>query len=491
MTIAFLALVAVALVTMFAVDPAPKPIDTSNKDKSVELLTERMVAIRAQCDQFLETAQTDKRNLTEEERGQIRELNVEFEQLKDELQLREALDKQNDFLNASAGPKVPLDQPRQHTEFEDTRGADPVQPTAHRTSVPAQPRSLAAGRCGYRSFGEFADTVRNAARPGGHVDKRLYEMRAPTTVGSEGSGPDGGFAIPPDFRNEILIKVMGEDTLLGRTTQIQTEGNTLTLPLDETTPWQTSGGILANWEGENNQLTQSKPQLNQVTVRANKLAVLVPITDELLEDATALDSYLRRKAPEKINFKVNLAIMQGTGAGQPLGILNAPGTVSVAKEGSQTADTVVYENVRKMYNAMYAPYRNSGAVWLINQDVEPQLQQMVHAGTSSDVPVWLPAGGISGKPFDTLYGHPIITTQACETLGDLGDIVFASMPEYLSVIKAGGIRAETSMHLWFDYDTMAFRFIMRVGGLPMLSSAISARDGSGSYGAFVSLAVRG
>jgi HK97 family phage major capsid protein len=58
--------------------------------------------------------------------------------------------------------------------------------------------------------------------------------------------------------------------------------------------------VLAFWAAEGAAATQSKPSLKNVTVRAEKLIALVPVTDELLSDAPALESYLRKKAPQKI-----------------------------------------------------------------------------------------------------------------------------------------------------------------------------------------------
>ena len=65
------------------------------------------------------------------------------------------------------------------------------------------------GKWGWRTFGEFAAAVRPASRNGGHVDPRLV-VNAPTTVSTEGIGADGGYAVPPDFREAIMEKVMGE-----------------------------------------------------------------------------------------------------------------------------------------------------------------------------------------------------------------------------------------------------------------------------------------
>jgi HK97 family phage major capsid protein len=83
---------------------------------------------------------------------------------------------------------------------------------------------------------------------------------------------------------------MGSDSLLARTDQQTTSVNQITFPTDETTPWQTSGGVLVNWEQEAAAAAQSKPALGENTVRAYKLRALVPVTEELLADAGALST---------------------------------------------------------------------------------------------------------------------------------------------------------------------------------------------------------
>jgi HK97 family phage major capsid protein len=187
---------------------------------------------------------------------------------------------------------------------------------------------------------------------------------------------------------------------------------------------------------------------------------------------------------------VDLAIFQGSGSGQPQGILTGTGTVSIAKEGSQTADTVVAQNVLKIWSRLYAPWR-PGAVWLINQDVEPQLTQMYivdqESTPVSSWPVYLPAGGFAGLQFATLFGRPVHFTQVCETLGDKGDIMVANLKQYLILEKAGGMKTSTSIHFWFDQDALALKVVMRIAGQPMFDDTIAARDGTTTYSAFVTL----
>lgn len=362
----------------------------------------------------------------------------------------------------------------------------------HRQSVPQVPKSprievVDDGRWGWQSLGEFALGVRTAAMPGGQsrMDNRLI-ANAPTTYGTEGVGSDGGFAVPPQYSSEIVQLLKSEQSLLSLTDQMTTTSNSMVFPVDETSDWQSTGGILAYWESEAGQITQSKPSFKQLTVNANKVTALVPVSEELREDAPALDRYLRMKAPQKILFKVNLAIVQGTGAGQPLGILNSGALVSVAKETGQAADTIVFENINKMWSRLYAPCRMN-AVWLINQDIEPQLDGMSVTVGTGGAPVYLPPGGLADTPYARLKGRPVIPTQACETLGDQGDIILADLSQYLTVQKAGGMRSEVSVHLWFDYDLAAYKFVLRIGGQPWWSTTISARDGSNTMSPFVTL----
>jgi hypothetical protein len=57
----------------------------------------------------------------------------------------------------------------------------------------------------------------------------------------------------------------------------------------------------------------------------------------------------------------------------------------------------------------------------------------------------------------------------------------------MSIVKASGIRVDVSMHLYFDYDMLAYRFVMRLTGQPWMRGPITAPDNSTTYGSFVAL----
>ena len=73
----------------------------------------------------------------------------------------------------------------------------------------------------------------------------------------------------------------------------------------------------------------------------------------------------------------------------------------------------------------------------------------------------------------------MIVTEACATLGDMGDVIFADLAGgYFAPYKAGGIQSAMSMHLYFDQGLNAFRWTFRVGGQPWLSAAVTPASGS-------------
>jgi HK97 family phage major capsid protein len=88
-------------------------------------------------------------------------------------------------------------------------------------------------------------------------------------------------------------------------------------------------------------------------------------------------------------------------------------------------------------------------------------------------------------------GRPVIETEHNEVQGTVGDIVFADLNEYLMVTK-GNLRADASMHVAFDYDVMAYRFITRVNGQPWWESALTPNKGgaNNTLSPFVALATR-
>lgn len=424
-------------------------------------------------------ADAEGRELTAEEGAEITTMLARFEQVENAIDTRRSIE--------AASARLANPQGRRTDPDDVVNNA--ARPTAGRRALPQARDAADVGKFGFRSFGEFAQSVRSAQMPGGRgVDPRLIANAAsPAEHASEGVPADGGYAVPPDFRRDIVIKIMGEESLLGRTDQQVSNSNNVTYPVDETNPGSASG-IQAFWTAEGAQKTPSKPVLGQQTTTLNKLAAIVPVTDELLEDVGGLSNYLRTKTPQAFDFEINDVIIDGTGAGQPKGILRSGALIEVPAETNQAADTVNYQNIVNMWSRMHAAYR-ANAVWLINQDIEPQLMQMSFpvSGGATAVPAYMPPGGLSDAPYGRLLNRPVIATEAAKPLGTTGDIMLVDLKQYLSLTKVGGLRQDVSMHLWFDYDMTAFRFVMRIGGKPWWETPITPKNSQLTRSPYVAL----
>lgn len=351
---------------------------------------------------------------------------------------------------------------------------------------------------GFEHLGEFAAAVFNSGLPNTDMDERLNKIRfeSAATGMSQGVGADGGILVPPSFRNEIWTGMQSQvDNLLARTDQYPVTGESLTMPASAETSRATGsryGGIQGYWLAEAAQMTSSKPKLRQMKLEPQELAVLVYVTDKLLRNAPALNAFVSRAASEEILFLINDAIINGNGVGQPLGILNGGGLVTVAKETGQAAATLVLDNIHKMWSRMFAPAR-ANAVWLVNQDVEPQLEDLAATVGTGGVPVYLPQGAsgptITESPNARLKGRPVLPVEYCATLGTVGDILLVNLQYYATGLK-GAMRDDMSIHLRFDYNETAFRFLFEVDGQPWMNNVLTPFKGSATKSAYVALATR-
>ncbi|MCJ8501023.1 phage major capsid protein [Desulfatitalea alkaliphila] len=344
----------------------------------------------------------------------------------------------------------------------------------------------------FNSFGEQLRAIRDAGIPGGPVDNRLHQVVNSASGLNETVPSDGGFLIEKQFAAELLQNVYesGQVAKLCRRIQISGNSNGIKIPgLDETSRATGSrwGGVRSYWVGEAEEKTASKPKFRQIDLELKKSAVLIYATDELLQDSTVLTEAIGRMARDELAFALDDAIINGTGATQPLGILNSGGLVTQAAE-SQAAGTLVPENIVKMW-ARLLPASQKSAVWLINQELLPQLYLLTLEGSSGGVaPLYMPAQGLSQAPYGTIFGRPVIPIEQCQAPDTAGDIILGDFSNGYILAEKGGIDAAMSIHVRFVYDESVFRFVMRIDGQPVLSAPISPFKGSNDVGHFVCLA---
>lgn len=355
----------------------------------------------------------------------------------------------------------------------------------------------------FADFGEFLASVRSSTlrnKKGQPADPRLVEIQewnqqvqAATQGANELVGSDGGFLVQTDLTNDLLDRVYQTGILARKARRIPVGANANGIKInvvDETSRATGSrwGGVQVYRAAEGDAATKSKPKFKQLEMSLEKLIGLFYATDEILSDTTALTSVAGTAFVEEFGFRVDDEMVRGTGVGQMQGILIADCLVSVSKETGQAADTLLAENVEKMYARM--PARSlASAEWDINQGLWPQIFQLHHVIGTSGVPMFIPAGGLPNAPFGSLLGRPIQPLEQASAPGDLGDILFADWSEY-AVIDKGGIKTASSIHVEFLTDQEVFRWTLRNNGRPRWTSSLTPYKGSDVISPFVALQAR-
>lgn len=440
--------------------------------RSLKELKARKNDCRLKAINIIEKAEKEDRFLTEEENKELNKLEAEMRSWEQQI-IRLEVFKQDEEEKK---------EPEKKEEEQDTNesAAEPDETEV----VKDDPKKDEERK--FRTLGEQMMAVYRAASPAGKIDRRLTTRSASGL--NETNPSDGGFLVQKDFVADLLKRTYETGILASKVKKIplSTNANGIKInAIDEDSRANGSrwGGIKTYWENEADQLTASKPKFRQMELSLKKLTGLCYVTDELLQDATALENVIREGFAEEFGFKIDDAILEGTGAGQPLGILNSGSLVKVEKEPGQK-DLITVENLVKMWSRIWSRSR-ANAVWYINSEIEPLLYTL----KVGDKPVYIPAGGLSESPYGTLLGRPVVPLEQCSAVGEVGDIILADLSQYVLIDK-GGINATSSIHVRFLYDENVFRFIYRVDGQPVWNKALQPYKGSASVSPFVALAKR-
>ena len=331
----------------------------------------------------------------------------------------------------------------------------------------------------WRSKGEFFMAVKQAGLHPASEDPRLLAVKA--TGANEAIPSQGGYLVPPEVSTSIIGSMYRPGTLLSQMRVETISSNRMIYPaVDETSRANGSrnGGIYGYWTGEGEEKTASKGAFRQLDIPLHKLAVLCVATDELLADATALESWLGTAVPDEIRFRVEDAIINGDGVAKPYGILkNVSGLTSCTRTDASEIDAL---DIGRMWGARVAG--QGDYIWVCNQGIFPQLLNL----SVGQMPVFLPAGGMGGQIYSTLLGRPLIEVEYCPALGTAGDLLLFSPSAYKLVQKGGGIETASSIHVYFTKDETAFRWVYRIGGQPVYNAEMTGFD-SATYGRYMVL----
>jgi len=317
------------------------------------------------------------------------------------------------------------------------------------------------------------------------VDPRLAFMDTSGQIKTaghleEGDDVQGGFLVPEVYRKDLMMIALENAVVRpnGATVIPPVKTDSINIPyVDDTTHASTVfGGVVGTWTAEAAAKTANKPTFGQMTLTPHKLAGLTYLSHELRDDsAIAIVPLIKRMFGSAWGYYEDDAFINGTGAGQPLGILNCGCLKSVYRN---TTSHVYYEDLTEMYSCML-PSSHPYAIWVINPGVLPDLLAM---GAGSAAPasghnvIWVSKDmGAANKIPGTIFGRPFIISEKMQALGTAGDIGYFDFRYYL-IFDRQPLTIDFSSHVAFTTDEDCWRFVLRVAGQCWPQSALTLKN---------------
>lgn len=384
---------------------------------------------------MLETADSESRDLTEQEEKEFSYLDAAVEKLKAE-------------------------EKRVHKLItDDTDLATPVKTV--RTYITPKPAPE-----DFRTLGEFLHAVRFDP-----TDHRLEERAQ-----SMGIGTEGGFAVPTQFIPQLRMIDPAAAIFRPRCTVIPAgdpPDAQVSMPaLNQGAAKNIYGGMTVGWIAEGGTKPETDLALREITLTPKEVAGHTVITDKLLRNWGAAESLISNMLRLCVTGAEDTAFLSGDGVGKPLGITNSPAALTI---GRTTSGSIVFGDIR----AMYGRVKFGGSlVWIGSQTILPQLMAMTDAGTNS---VWLPGGtsGAANPPPGSLFGIPLVISERSAALGTTGDLILCDLSYYL--IKDGsGPFVATSPHVHFTANKTVIKVFWNVDGQPWIEEPMPLEGASSS-----------
>ena len=293
---------------------------------------------------------------------------------------------------------------------------------------------------------------------------------------TKGFDSAGGYFVPPEFTAELLDAALEDEIVRPRcrvVPMLTDQKKVASFAHSDSSSSVLFGAYSGGWAGEATTATDQTPAVRQIELNAKKLFLYSTASRELLEDGESFTSQLRQAMIKSASWFLDDALLNGDGSNKPKGVLGDVAQVTVSKETGQAAATIVYPNLTKMFARLH-PASMKNSVWVASSTTIPQLTQMsVDVGTGGS---HIRAMSEVDGSFNIL-SRPVIFTEKLASVGTLNDIILVDFTQYLVGLRQE-IVIDSSKHIGFASDTVAFRCILRVDGQGTWSAPYTPKTGS-------------
>ncbi len=283
-----------------------------------------------------------------------------------------------------------------------------------------------------------------------------------------GTDSEGGYLVPDEFEHTLVEALEEENFFRSIATVIQTSSGDRKIPVVATKG-------TASWIDEEGAYPESDDSFGQVSIGAYKVATMLKVSDELLNDSVFnLEAYISKEFGRRIGTKEEEAFFTGDGKGKPTGIFNATGGAS---EGVTTAAAnITFDDVMDLYYAVKSPYRKK-AVWVLNDTTVKALRKLKDNNGNY---IWQPSVQ-AGQP-DMILNRPYHTSAYVPEIAAGAKVMAFGDFSYYWIADRQGRSFKRLNELFAATGQVGFLASQRVDGKLILSEAVKtmAIKGSGT-----------
>lgn len=293
----------------------------------------------------------------------------------------------------------------------------------------------------------------------GMRNKMSYEVQNALSIGTDS---EGGYLVPDEYERKLVEALQDEVFFRSLATVIRTSSG------DRKIPIVTSRGEAA-WIDEGGQFPESDDSFGQTSIGAYKLATMIKVSDELLNDSVFnIEAYISKEFGRRIGAKEEEAFFIGDGSGKPTGLFNATGGADTGVTAANTS--ITFDDVMDLYYSLRAPYRNK-ATWLLNDSTVKAIRKLKDGNGNY---IWQPSVK-EGEP-DRILNRPYRTSIYVPELAAGNRVMAFGDYSYYWIADRQGRSFKRLNELYATTGQVGFLASERVDGKLILSEAVKTLD---------------
>jgi len=283
-----------------------------------------------------------------------------------------------------------------------------------------------------------------------------YEVLNALQVGTDS---EGGYLVPDEFEHTLVEALEEENIFRTMAKIIQTASG------DRKIPVVASKGT-ASWVDEEGAIPESDDAFGQVSIGAYKLATMIKVSEELLNDSVFnLESYIAREFARRIGAKEEESFFIGDGTGKPTGIFNATGGAELGVTAA-SATAITVDEIMDLFYSLKSPYRKN-AVFVMNDSTVKAIRKLKDGNGQY---LWQPSI-TAGQP-DTILNRPVKTSAYVPAIAAGAKTIAFGDFSYYWVADRQGRSFQRLNELYAATGQVGFKATQRVDGKLILPEAI-------------------